>query len=135
MSDDRAGRSAIQPLILLIPDLFFSVKVADVARGLGYQTREVANADTLVAAAREGARGVVLDTQAGSDWQNAVRVLKADPATARIPILAFGSHVDVTATRAAVAAGCDRLVTRGKFAQELPHLLQSLFVSNAEQQA
>ena len=128
MSDDRAERSVVQPLILLIPDLFFSVKVADAARALGYQTREVANADALVAVAREGALGVVLDTQERSDWQSAVRALKSDPATARLPILAFGSHVDVTATRAAVAAGCDRLVTRGKLSQELPQLLQSLFV-------
>jgi CheY-like chemotaxis protein len=132
MSDDVAERSARQALILLIPDLFFSVKVADVARALGYQTREVANADALVAAAREGIRGVVLDTQERSDWQAAVRTLKSDPATASVPILAFGSHVDVAATRAAVAAGCDRLVTRGKFSQELPQLLQSLFVPTSD---
>ncbi|HEX6288881.1 MAG TPA: hypothetical protein VFZ66_06800 [Herpetosiphonaceae bacterium] len=122
----------MQPLLLLIPDLFFSVKVADTARALGYQTRDVANADALVAAAREGTAGVVLDTQERSDWQSAVRVLKSDPATAQVPVLAFGSHVDVAASRAAVAAGCDRLVTRGKLSRELPDLLQSLIGASGD---
>lgn len=124
----------MQPIVLLIPDLFFSVKVADAARALGYQPREVANAEALLAAVREGAVGVVLDTQERSGWQDTVQTLKADPATAQVPILAFGSHVDVAASRAAVAAGCDRLVTRGKLSRELPDLLQSLMPLSARDQ-
>lgn len=116
----------MQPLVLLIPDLFFSVKVADAARALGFPVREVARADLLPAAVREGAAAIVLDTQERSDWQRAVRALKADPATQSVPILAFGSHVNVELSRAAVAAGCDRLVTRGKLARELPDLLRAL---------
>jgi CheY-like chemotaxis protein len=114
-------------IILLIPDLFFSVRVADTARMLGYDPREVGDAAALLAVARQGATGIILDTQERSDWQAAVRQLKADPQTAAIPILAFGSHVDVALQRAAVEAGCDRLVTRGKLMQELPDLLQQLF--------
>lgn len=113
-------------IALLIPDLFFSVRVADVVRALGYTPREVSDAAALLAVARQGAAAIVLDTQERSNWQEAVRLLKADPRTAAIPILAFGSHVDVAAQRAAVAAGCDRLVTRGKLMQELPMLLQQL---------
>jgi len=116
----------MQPLILLIPDLFFSVKVADTARALGYNTREVADASALVAAAGEGATAIVIDTQERSDWQAAVRTLKANAGTAAIPVLAFGSHVDVASAKAAVAVGCDRLVTRGKLSRELPELLSQL---------
>jgi hypothetical protein len=116
----------MQPLVLLISDLFFSVKVADTARALGYPVREIPDGPALLAAVREGAAAVVLDTQERSDWSSAVRVLKADPATAHVPVLAFGSHVQVEAARAAVAAGCDRLVTRGKLSRELPTLLQQL---------
>ena len=124
----------MRPLLLLIPDLFFSVKVADVARALGYPTREVAHAEALPAAAQDGAAGVIIDTQVRSDWQAAVRALKSDPATAYIPVLAFAPHVDVEATRAAVAVGCDRIVTRGKLAGELPMLLRELLglSSNAD---
>lgn len=123
----------MRPIVLLIPDLFFSVKVADAARALGYPTREVANAAALLAVAKSGASAIVLDTQERSDWQSAMRVLKADPVTAALPVLAFGSHVDVDASRAAVAVGCDRLVTRGKLSRELPDLLRSLVERSVEQ--
>lgn len=119
------------PIVLLIPDLFFSVKVADTARALGYNVREAATAERLAAAVRDGATAVVLDTQTRGDWQAAVRELKADPQTQHVPILAFGSHVNVAAAREAVAAGCDRLVTRGKLAAELPTLLHALLGSSA----
>lgn len=124
----------MRPLLLLIPDLFFSVKVADVAHALGYPTRDVASAEALPAAAREGVVGIIVDTQVRSDWQAAVRTLKSGSATAHIPVLAFAPHVDVEATRAAVAVGCDRIVTRGKLASELPMLLRELLEpsSNAD---
>ena len=114
------------PLLLLISDLFFGVKVADAARALGLTPREVADASALLAAASEGAAAIIIDAQERSDWQSVVRALKAEPATAAIPILAFGPHVDVDVSKAAVAAGVDRLVTRGKLARELPELLRLL---------
>ncbi len=113
-------------ILLLIPDLFFSVRVADTVRALGHEPRDVSNAAALVAVARQGAAGIIIDTQEGSNWQAAVRQIKGDPQTATIPILAFGSHVEVALQRAAVEAGCDRLVTRGKLMRELPALLQQL---------
>jgi CheY-like chemotaxis protein len=112
--------------LLLIPDLLFSVRVTDAARALGHTARDVANADALLAAARADADAIVIDTQVRTPWQAAVQTLKTDPATAHIPILAFGPHVDVAAARGAVGAGCDRIVTRGKFANEMPHLLDAL---------
>jgi CheY-like chemotaxis protein len=114
---------------MLIPDLFFSVRVADAVRALGHTPREVSDAAALLSAAREGVAAIVIDTQTRSDWQAAVQTLKADPTTATIPILAFGPHVDVAASRAAVGAGCDRIVTRGKFSSELPQLLQALLTN------
>lgn len=117
----------MRQVLLLIPDLFFGVKVADTARALGYGVREVAGAAELPAAARAGVAGVVIDTQVRSDWQAAVRALKADAATAHVPVLAFAPHVDVESTRAAVSAGCDRIVTRGKLSGELPALLRATF--------
>lgn len=113
-------------ILLLIPDLFFSVRVADAARALGYEPREVSSAAALVAVVQQGAAGIIVDTQERSDWQAAVRQLKSDQRTTTIPILAFGSHVDVALQRAAVEAGCDRIVTRGKLMRELPDLLQQL---------
>jgi CheY-like chemotaxis protein len=125
-TDEYLTKARMATLLMLIPDLFFSVRVADMVRALGHTPREVPDAAALLIAAHEDAAAIVIDTQARTDWQAAVHTLKANPATAAIPILAFGPHVDVAASRAAVGAGCDRIVTRGKFSSELPHLLQAL---------
>jgi len=111
-------------ILLVIPDLIFSVRIAETARALGFTP-----VDTTLPALAEAARGdpalIVVDTGQRDDWQSAIRALKADPKTGAIPVLAYGAHVDVTASRAAVAAGCDRIVTRGKLMAELPQLLQA----------
>jgi len=112
--------------LLLIPDLMFNVRVTDTLRALGHTPHDVRDADALLAAARDGASAIVIDSQARTPWQDVVQALKSDPGTAAIKILAFGPHVDVAAARGAVGAGCDRIVTRGKFAGEMPQLLQAL---------
>ena len=119
-------------ILLLVPDLMFSVRIADAVRAQGWEPREVASGRTLLGEARAGAAAIVLDTQARNDWLDAVKELKADAATAAIPILAYGSHVDVEAQRAAVQAGVDRLVTRGKLVAELPELLKRLVAKESD---
>ena len=119
----RAIRMRSQ-IFLVISDLFFGVRVADTARALGFTPVDVSLSE-LRKAAGDDAALVVIDTGYGEDWEAAVRALKAEPASAAIPILAYGSHVDTRAMKAAVAAGCDRLVTRGKLMAELPQLIQA----------
>lgn len=111
-------------ILLLVQDLIFSVRIADTARAAGYTPVDT-NLEDLAAAAGAGAVLIVVDTGYRGDWQAAIRALKSDTRTATIPVLAYGSHVDVTASRAAVAVGCDRLVTRGKLVAELPKLLEA----------
>lgn len=108
-------------VLLVIPDLFFNVKVADAVRALGGTPIDVSLATASARAA--DADLVVVDASPSTNGLAVVRLLKSDPATAQTPILAFGAHVDVAGQRAAVEAGIDRLVTRGKLAAELPTLL------------
>jgi CheY-like chemotaxis protein len=49
--------------------------------------------------------------------------LKSDPETATIPVIAFGSHVNAEALRAAREAGADRVLARSAFVRDLPALL------------
>ena len=111
-------------ILLAIPDLIFGVRVADTARAAGFTPVDTSLAQ-LPRAVNPDVALIVIDMSQQDDWQAAIRALKADPATAHIPVLAYGPHVDVTASRAALAAGCDRLVTRGKLMAELPQLLQA----------
>ncbi len=114
-----------QKVFLAIPDLFFGVRVADVARAVGFSPVEVA-LEALPAAVDDGVALIVIETGQQGDWEGAIQALKRDARTASIPILAYGSHVDVASSRAAVAAGVDRLVTRGKLMAELPQLLETV---------
>jgi hypothetical protein len=41
--------------------------------------------------------------------------------------VAYGSHVDTESLRAARAAGCDRVLPRSKFIEELPSALPDWF--------
>ena len=116
--------SSAGTILLAIPDLFFGVRVAETARALGFTPIEVA-LPALPAALNDDVVLIVIDMSQGDDWQTAIRALKANASSAAIPVLAYGAHVDVTASRAAVAAGCDRFVTRGKLVAELPQLLQT----------
>ncbi len=110
-------------VLVMVPDLMFGVKIGDVVRALGGTPIDVSPTTLLGHAA--DADLLVVDSGQQTGWSEAVRALKADPTGATVPVLAFGPHVDVAAQRAALAVGCERVVTRGKFAAELPALLQS----------
>ncbi len=54
----------------------------------------------------------------------ALRAMKADPKTQRIPAIAFLSHVQTELASAAREAGCDLLLARSAFVSQLPQLLR-----------
>jgi len=51
-------------------------------------------------------------------------IVKSAPAARRIPILAFGSHVDVEILDAAKNAGADEVLPRSRFSRILPALIE-----------
>ena len=57
-------------------------------------------------------------------WEAWVVAVKTSPATRRIPILAFGPHVDVITRERAIQAGCDVVVTKGQFTARMGDLFQ-----------
>ena len=59
----------------------------------------------------------------GVDAPGTIRALKEDPATAQVPVVAFGPHLDEAARAAARAAGADAVVANSKLALDLPGLV------------
>ena len=57
-------------------------------------------------------------------WEAWVVAAKTSPATLRIPILAFGPHVDTELRERAEQAGCDAVVTKGQFTAHMRDLIQ-----------
>ena len=121
---DEGGVSDLATTILaVIPDLMFQSRVREQAQALGF---EVATADTMDEAiqALERLPGLlVLDLHAmGID----TAALAADAKARAVPVLAFGRHTETGVLRAAREAGCDAVVVRSTFVEELPQLLRKL---------
>ncbi len=105
-------------------DLMSGARIRGAAQATGTELRLVRGADELLrAAAAERPRLVVVDLEARGEPAAAIARLKADAATAAVPVIAFAPHVREEAIAAARAAGAERVLARGAFLRDLPRLL------------
>jgi DNA-binding NarL/FixJ family response regulator len=110
--------------LLLSDDLLFTSRVTGTARSLGLEVRTARDAEGLVAMARVAPpAGVLIDLgNPGLDLSALIASLaEACPAPPRV--VAYGSHVDTETLRAARAAGCDPVLPRSKFVEDMPREL------------
>jgi DNA-binding response OmpR family regulator len=104
--------------LLLDTDLFFSVKVTDTLKHIGYTTKThrrledftvaLASEDPTLALVNTGGRGV--------DWRSGIAAAVA----ASVPVVAFGSHVDLTTQHEARDLGATSVIANSKLASDLP---------------
>lgn len=80
----------------------------------GYEVALALDADQALVLARTAAPALVLMDLSlpGMDGLEATRRLKADPATASIPIIALTAHAMASDRQSALAAGCDDFETK-----------------------
>ena len=106
--------------LMLCDDLIFFSRVSATARAAGLNVKQTCTADALLALARqEPPGGVILDLQNdGLDVPALLAGLREVCPTMPTTV-AFGSHVEAETLRAAREAGCDRVLPRSKFVQEL----------------
>lgn len=109
-------------LLALEKDLFFSVKIRETLR---HSNREVTIVRTLLAFeqqldAHEKPPLVIINTATmGVDWEAAIRLAKAQD----VPVLAFGSHMDLQARTKALDAGAQKVVANSKFTSDMSGLV------------
>lgn len=106
--------------IMLCDDLIFFSRVAATARAVGLVVRQARTPAAMLELARQSPPGgVVIDLHAeGLRVAELLTGLReACPVMPRT--VAFGSHVAAELLRAARDAGCDRVLPRSKFVQEL----------------
>ena len=110
--------------LLLCDDLIFTSKVTGVAKALGLSVAAARDAQSLLRLARQEPPSCVLVDlhNPGLDLEALLRELKE--AGAAMPrVVAYGSHVEAATLRAARAAGCDPVLPRSRFVEDLPTAL------------
>ncbi len=77
--------------------------------------------------ARSTVKAVIVNLSApGIDAVAIIKNLKSHPETSNIPVIGFGGHQDKTRLEAAVAAGCDQVVTNGVISSSLEAVLSRI---------
>jgi CheY-like chemotaxis protein len=107
--------------LLLCDDLIFATRITGEARALGLTVKPARSVEQLLDLARqETPSGVLLDLAfPGLDLPELFRRL-GETGIPLPRVVAYGSHVDTDRLRAARAAGCDPVLPRSKFVEELP---------------
>ena len=114
-------------ILALENDLFFAVKIRDTLRHHDMEVTTVrtlpAFEQLLAAPTRDLPALVIVNTAAaGVDWESAIRQARAHG----LPVLAFGSHMDLEARERAIKAGARRVVANSKFVTDMPGLIQRM---------
>lgn len=108
----------IDTTLVLERDLFFVAKIRETLKAAGRACVVVKSLDdwrTHLAADTRPQLALVHFGLAGVEWQAAIAAAK----DAGLPILAFGSHVDLAAQTEARAAGATRVIANSKLASDL----------------
>lgn len=111
-------------LLALEKDLFFAVKIRDTLR---HHDMEVTTTRSLelfeqglaITGDERPALVIVNIATRGVDWEAAIRSARAHG----LPVLAFGSHMDLEARAKALQAGAHRVVANSKFTSDMPGLV------------
>ncbi len=106
--------------LLLSDDLMFISRITGTARDLGLKVKPARSVEVLVSLARQQPPRCVLVDLSNPGliltdlWRQLTEVCPTMPR-----VIAYGSHVDVELLNAARAAGCNPVLPRSKFVEEL----------------
>jgi CheY-like chemotaxis protein len=116
--------------LLLSDDLLFISRIAGTARALGLELKSARGMAEFIALANVQTPACALIDlhNPGLDIGALVRQIKDAGATY---IVGYGSHVDAATLKAARAAGCDLVLPRSKFVEELATALPRWFQQTA----
>jgi DNA-binding NtrC family response regulator len=127
-----------QIILAFVFDLFFVSRIESVSKKLGVETifwdpQERSLEPTQMAPSLQNMMAsyknrslqlVLLDLSApGFPWEMWLKGLKSVQATAEIPVVAFGSHVNVDILKDARAAGAAEALAKSRFTTKMPEIL------------
>lgn len=112
-------------IVAVLSDLMFTVKIQEAAKRAGLDVVFVKSLDTAIAQARENPAVVIIDLNTTAlDALEFISQMKGDTETSGVSLLGYVSHVQADLKQAAQEKGCDTVVARSAFSQNLPNILR-----------
>ena len=109
-------------ILALEKDLFFSEKIRDTLKHHAMHVTIARNLPAFEQHLNDGERPslVIINTAIrGVDWETAIRTARSH----QLPVLCFGSHMDLDARQKALQAGAQKVVANSKFSQDMAGLI------------
>ena len=112
-------------IVAVLEDLFFTVKINESAKRAGFPIQFVKSEKDVLEKAAEHPALIILDLNfSGIDPLGLIAKLKSSEATKAISLIGYLSHVQGDLKQAAHEAGCDMVLARSAFSQNLPQILK-----------
>lgn len=119
--------------LLLSDDLLFSSRITATAADHGLTMKVARSVPALLTLAKSGKpAGILIDLHLPGLILTELLAGLSEPGGQRPRVVAYGSHVAVDVLRAARAAGCDLVLPRSKFVEDLPSELPTWLAAQAE---
>jgi CheY-like chemotaxis protein len=123
MSNRDRGEGGMGRIVALMDDLFFQMKVLETAKHLGLELKVATNGDALLALLEPAPSLVIVDLNARSQPLAAIERVRA--AQKDLRVVGFLSHVQRDLAAQAEAAGCNEVMPRSAFTQNLSAILSA----------
>jgi CheY-like chemotaxis protein len=112
-------------IVAVLDDLMFTVKISEAAKRAGLAAEFVKSETDALLKAREEPALMILDLNcAAVDAVHLIRQLKSREETRGVRLVAYVSHVHGELKQRAQQAGCDIVLARSAFTQNLPQILK-----------
>jgi PleD family two-component response regulator len=112
-------------IVAVLSDLMFMVKIQEAAKRAGVQVAFASSQEDALAQAEEKPAAIIVDLNTTAvDPLDLISQLKSNPETSNINLLGYVSHVQAELKQAAQEKGCDLVVARSAFSQNLPTMLR-----------
>jgi len=112
-------------ILAVLSDLFFSVKLADAAKRAGLALEFVKDPAEVLDKAREGPALIIFDLNfEAARPLDLIASLKANAETKGVLLIGYVSHVQGELKQRAHEAGCDTVLARSAFSQNIPQIFK-----------
>jgi PleD family two-component response regulator len=116
---------ARKKVLAVVEDLMFTVKINEAARRSGLHVDFVKSETDAIEKAKERPLLIIIDLNSGAVQPlKLIAKLKGSAETKAISVLGFISHLDGELKQKAQEAGCDMVMARSAFSQNLPMILK-----------